>query len=314
MHDLLVDRRADRVTVAAHHLEVRLRAAGDDESGCRGIQFTGRHTRRDQRASRVERRRGDQAGLDHRPQLGGRLVDRAAQRHELRPRPSGSRPRASSAAITRVGDLVERADAVDLVDDPPLAVHAEDRRRLALVDRETVRDDLFGVVGATLLLRAQREAGDALVARHAQLDDGVQLLAASREERVEVANLAEVARVAVEQEAAGGVGLRQAVAHDRAGQLVRDQVAGLDDRLDLPAEIGACRHRTAEHIAGGDRRDAERLRDADALGALAGALGPDDEQPGRAPSSRQVTAEVPRSGAAAAGHRSASRSRDRHRR
>ena len=44
----------------------------------------------------------------------------------------------------------------------------------------------------------------------------------------------------------------------------------------------------AEHVAGRDGRDAERLGDADALGALAGALRPDDEQPhGVAPPSPQ---------------------------
>ena len=51
------------------------------------------------------------------------------------------------------------------IDDAALAVDVEDRRGLALVDRQAVRDDLLGVVGAALLLRAQREAGDALVAR-----------------------------------------------------------------------------------------------------------------------------------------------------
>ena len=101
VHDLLVDRRADRVAVAAHHLEVRLRTSGGDDSGCRGIQFRRRHPRRDQRARRIECGGGDQPGLDHRPQLGGRLVDRTAQGHDVRPRPRGSRPRPSSAAMTR---------------------------------------------------------------------------------------------------------------------------------------------------------------------------------------------------------------------
>ena len=101
VHHLLVHRRADGVAVAAHHLEVRLRTAGGDDGGCRGIQLRRRHPRRDQRAHRVERRGRDQPGLDHRPQLGGRLVDRAAQRHGVRPRPAGRARAASSAAMTR---------------------------------------------------------------------------------------------------------------------------------------------------------------------------------------------------------------------
>src|SRR5699024_10945328 len=54
--------------------------------------------------------------------------------------------------------LVERADAVDLHDESLRAVDVEDRRGLALVDREPVRDDLFGVVGAALVDRPLSQA------------------------------------------------------------------------------------------------------------------------------------------------------------
>src|SRR6478752_718161 len=101
-----------------------------------------------------------------------------------------------------LGDLVEGAGAVDLLDDPAGLVDTEDRRRLALVDRETAGDGLFGVVGAALLLGAKRQAGDALLARHHELDDRVELIVACREEVVEIADLCEVARESVEQEAA----------------------------------------------------------------------------------------------------------------
>ena len=196
---------------------------------------------------------------------------------------------------------------------PALAVHVEDRRRLALVDREAVRDDLFGVVGAALLLRAQRQARDALLAGHAQLDDGVEALAAPVEERVEVA-----------RPGRGCAGSRRAGSRPRrppatrrsrtivAGQLVGDEVAGLDDRLDLLAELACRPRRSRGRRRRSRRRDAEGLRDADALGALAGALGTDDQQ--RADGGGCVIGEVLRSGAAAAARRSASPSRDRHRR
>src|SRR5690606_32071426 len=137
------------------------------------------------------------------------------------------------------GHLVEGPRPVDLVDDSARAVYAEDRGGLALVDRETVRDDLFGVVGAALFLRAPREASDALLSRHAELDDGVEGLAASFEEGVEVAHLRDVARIPVEQEAARGVLLLEALAHDLARQLVGDELACLDDGLHLTAQLGA---------------------------------------------------------------------------
>ena len=115
---------------------------------------------------RVERRGRDEPGLDHRPQLGGR----SCRSSGAEPRSQAAAERIEAARLERrddaLGDLVERSDAVDLVDDAARAVDVEDRRRLALVDREAVGDDLFGVVGATLLLRAQRESRDALVARH----------------------------------------------------------------------------------------------------------------------------------------------------
>ena len=82
------------------------------------------------------------------------------------------------------------------------------------------------------------------------------------------------------RESGRGIRLREALAHHRCRQLVRHQVAGFDDRLDLLAELGSGRDSGAEHITRGDRRDAERLRDADTLGAFAGSLRTDDEQPG----------------------------------
>src|SRR5690606_18159346 len=73
------------------------------------------------------------------------------------PRPnatSGGRPRRDPASLQcfedPAGDRVDRSDAVDGVDQAPPAVHLEDGRGLALVDRQAVRDDLFGVVGPPL--------------------------------------------------------------------------------------------------------------------------------------------------------------------
>ena len=57
-----------------------------------------------------------------------------------------------------------------------------------------------------------------------------------------------------------------------------DQVTGIDDGLHLTAELRLLLDVRSEHVAGGHLGDAERRRDAGALGSLAGTLGPDDEQ------------------------------------
>ena len=52
-------------------------------------------------------------------------------------------------------------------------------------------------------------------------------------------------------------------------EVVGDEAAGVHDRLGLAAEVGAARHLVAEHVAGGDVRDAEAHRDPRRLRALA---------------------------------------------
>src|SRR5690606_22526748 len=86
--------------------------------------------------------------------------------------------------------------------------------------------------------------------------------------------------VAVEEEAARGILLREAVANDLAGQLVGHEIAGIEDGGDLLAEVGALLDVGAEDVAGGDHRDAEGLGHADALRPLARALRADGERPG----------------------------------
>ena len=102
------------------------------------------------------------------------------------------------------------------------------------------------------------------------------------EEVVEVVDLGAVAGEPVEQEAARGIRLREAVAHELAGELVGDEVARLDDRLDALAELGAAGDVLAEDVAGRDRGTSKALRDEHALRPLAGALRADDQEAGGA--------------------------------
>mgnify|MGYP007122311150 CR=1 FL=1 len=177
-----------------------------------------------------------------------------------------------------LGDLVERADAVDPVDDATGPVDLEDRGRLVLVDVQAVRDGLVGVVRTALLGRTELQPLDALLAGNVEEDDGVERLAASGQERVEMLHLGGVARVAVEEEAVRGVVLRQAIANDLAGQLVGNEVSLVEDGRDLLAERRALFDVRAEDVSGRDDRDAVRLGDADTLGAFARALRTDDEK------------------------------------
>ncbi len=100
-----------------------------------------------------------------------------------------------------LGDLVDLAQPVDLEEQAALAVHVDEWARLADVDLLAVADLLLAVVGATLLGRAAGEPGDDLVLVGDELDDGVELLAPPLQQLLQVGDLGERARVAVEQEA-----------------------------------------------------------------------------------------------------------------
>ena len=221
----------------------------------------------------------------HRAQLGRRLVDRATEHAgEAQAAPwtgwAGTSSRDASASKMRAVTSSSVPTPSMRTTSPAPAVHVEDRRRLALVDREAIGDHLFGVVGAALVDRALAEPADALLARHDELDHGVERLAARGQEGLEVVDLGAVAGEPVEQEAARGIRLREAVAHELAGELVGDEVARLDDRLDALAELGAAGDVLAEHVAGRDRRHLEGARDQHALRPLAGALRADDQEAG----------------------------------
>ena len=94
----------------------------------------------------------------------------------------------------------------------------------------------------------------------------------SREHRVERLGLREVAREPVEHEARGGVRRDEPVADQRDGQVVGHELAGREDRLHPASQLRPVRDRGAEHVAGGDVRDAVVGRDPLRLRALAGAL------------------------------------------
>ncbi len=141
-------------------------------------------------------------------------------------------------------------------------------------------DLLLAVVGATLLGRAAGEPGDDLVLVGDELDDGVELLAPPLQQLLQVGDLGERARVAVEQEARPRVLLLEARGDEPVGELVGDVVARVDERLHLLAELRAVLDVLAEDVARRDVGDAVFGGDALRLRALARAGRADDQEPG----------------------------------
>ena len=116
-------------------------------------------------------------------------------------------------------------------------------------------DGLFRVVRAALLACALGQALHDLVLVGGQLDDRGELLAVSGQQPVEVVDLRERPRVAVEEEAVCGVLLAQPVRDELVGQAVGDVVARVHDRLDLLAELGLVLDVGPEDVARGDVGD-----------------------------------------------------------
>src|SRR5919197_2688138 len=158
------------------------------------------------------------------------------------------------------------------------AVVLHDRLRLGVVDLEPPLDHLGRVVVAALEPRALERPLDADRVGDVEEEDRVERLADAREHLVERPRLRQVAREAVQHEPLDGVGLAQPLPDQRDRQLVGDELAGGEDRRDLPAELRASVPRRAEHVAGRDVRDAVLRGDTLRLRSLAGALAAKDEQ------------------------------------
>src|SRR5690606_18195761 len=95
-------------------------------------------------------------------------------------------------------DLVERADAIDHAEPAGVAVVADHRCGLLVVDLQALAHRLRIVVGAALGLRAAGEALDQQFVVDLELDRGVHRLADAFEQRVQRRRLRQVARIAVE--------------------------------------------------------------------------------------------------------------------
>src|SRR5690606_29528783 len=169
-----------------------------------------------------------------------------------------------------VGDLVQATHAVHADEQTPRVIGLGQGGGLLGVDLQTPADDRLGVVAAPLLLGALEQPADDLLGVGVDLDDGVQTGSRAGKDVVQFGDLLRGARVPVEQEAGGGVGLFKSVPHYVVGELVGHVYAGLLVGVGLLTEIGLLGDVRAEDVPGGDRRDAEPLADTGGLRALAG--------------------------------------------
>ena len=139
-------------------------------------------------------------------------------------------------------------------------------------------DDLFVVIGATLLSGAVEQTLDQLVVVGHQQQNAVNLLALGFQDGVELVHLCGVAGVAIQQESVGDVALIEAGTHHVVGDRVGNQVAGVDVRLRFLTELGLFLNVLAEDIASGDGGNLQRFSNLDGLGALTGTGRANDEQ------------------------------------
>ena len=99
------------------------------------------------------------------------------------------------------------------------------------------------VVAAALDRRTAEQALHGKVVGDLEVEDCRELAAVDLgQDLVERLRLRERPREPVQDEAVRGVVLVEAYAHDLDRQLVRDEVAGVEDRLDALAELGAGAH------------------------------------------------------------------------
>ena len=238
-----------------------------DEVAGGGVELVRRDARTKQRADV-----GDRLG-DERTRRGD-LLDLAlalADDHRLATTPS-------QRVLDRREDVVHGLFAVDgdLGSYDPVAL--DHQLRELVVEPEPVPDRLGRVVGASFLDRTAAEALRRDLVGDLKQDHGVERLADLLEHRVERFRLRDRPREAVQHEP---VLVGEALADQTDHQLVRNEVAALEDRAHLRAELRPVGDRGAQDVARRDVRNVVRRGDPLGLRPLAGALWAENEYPHR---------------------------------
>jgi hypothetical protein len=108
---------------------------------------------------------------------------------------------------------------------------------------------------------------------HHKVQHRVDLPAQLAQEAVQRLGLGHVPRIAVEHRAPARLRSRERLAHQPQDDLVRHQLPGVHHLPGSKAEGRLSPHGVPQHVAGGDLRNSQRLREHDALGAFTGPRG-----------------------------------------
>ena len=172
--------------------------------------------------------------------------------------------------MIRTGDRVDVADAIDRHDPGAgCTVVLEHRGGVLAVDDQALGQAFGGVVAATLGRGALEDPSLELVVGDLEGDHPGHPVRAGGEHGVQRDRLGHGSRESIEEDALGGVGLVEAALDHADHQVVGHQPAGVHDRLGLTAERRVVSDLVAQHVPGGDMRDAEAHRHARRLGSLA---------------------------------------------
>jgi hypothetical protein len=146
-------------------------------------------------------------------------------------------------------------------------VMLDDRLRFLVIRREPLVDRVRPVVCSAFELGALGQPLPRELVRQLQQQDDRERLVDLLQQRVERFGLGDRARVAVEDEAV--LGLQQLIADERDRDLVGDELALGEQRLDLASELRSARDRSPVEIACGDVRNLILGRDLLRLRSLA---------------------------------------------
>ena len=163
-----------------------------------------------------------------------------------------------SARLTRAVTSPSSPHAVDHLQLVVARVEIRHRSGLLGVDRQPLAHRVRVVIGAAFGLEADLAAADDRLVRHVQLDHRIERLAQLRQQLVKRSSLGQIARIAVQDEAVGRIGLRQPLLQHAEQDIVGDQLAGIHHGLGLASHRAAGGHRGAQHVASRDMRYAQR--------------------------------------------------------
>jgi hypothetical protein len=169
-----------------------------------------------------------------------------------------------------VKDLIENVVlgflGVDGAEDSLAAIVVGQGAGLDVIGGEPATNDFGLIVGATASEQAIHEG----VLADLQLEHDVEGIAAGLEKFIQRFRLAERAGKTVEETAALAIGFFEALAHDLEDNGVGHKLSGLDKFFSQQADGGLSFDGVAEHVAGGEVRNAEVCNQSRGLSSFAG--------------------------------------------